>query len=188
MSRTSKDLLELEQRNPSFIEPRLLVHSNYNSSQTDNQHPGKNAEKLSTTNLPPSQVFGRVQNFLGIMANANKKLEDELDAKGNPREEYDIEVLTGNEKEYIEMDLVLGVADLHTPEAVAAAESTVAGTRHLNLPSASSSSSQSATDSEDDEDDSGACSEDEGMKPNLDGCNPSRTEQPRKRTKVTELP
>ncbi|KAF7150333.1 hypothetical protein RHSIM_Rhsim02G0173400 [Rhododendron simsii] len=39
--------------------------------------------------------------------------------------DYDIEALTGNESEYIEMDLMLGIADLHTPEALAAAESAI---------------------------------------------------------------
>ncbi|XP_068664105.1 uncharacterized protein [Aristolochia californica] len=187
MARASKDLLELEQRNPSFIEPSLLVRNNDNLTQINNQQVGKNVDKLSTASLPPSQVLGRVKDFLGIMANANKKLEEELDVKRNPRDEYDIEVLTGKEKEYIEMDLVLGVADLHTPEAVAAAESAVAGAQPQNL-SSPSSSSGSAADSEDDEDDSDTCSEDEGKKSNSNGCNSSRTEQPKKRAKVTELP
>ncbi|GAU51066.1 hypothetical protein TSUD_84240 [Trifolium subterraneum] len=38
-------------------------------------------------------------------------------------EKYDIEGITGKESKVIEMDLMLGVVDLHTPETVAAAES-----------------------------------------------------------------
>ncbi|KAK3001973.1 hypothetical protein RJ639_022282 [Escallonia herrerae] len=72
----------------------------------------------------PVGVMGKVKDFLGIMAEANKRLQ--LDAR-DKSEDYDIEALTGNESEYIEMDLMLGVADLHTPEAVAAAESALAG-------------------------------------------------------------
>ncbi|PKI49227.1 hypothetical protein CRG98_030376 [Punica granatum] len=49
-----------------------------------------------------------------------------LKAKDNP-EEFDIEALNGNESEVIELDLMLGIADLHTPEAVAAAEASVSG-------------------------------------------------------------
>ncbi|XVF45806.1 hypothetical protein PTKIN_Ptkin02bG0236500 [Pterospermum kingtungense] len=58
------------------------------------------------------------------MVEANKRLE--LDAKNNSQA-FDIEVLNGNESEVVEMDLMSGVADLHTPEAVAAAESAIVG-------------------------------------------------------------
>ncbi|KAL4394119.1 uncharacterized protein DS421_2g45470 [Arachis hypogaea] len=53
------------------------------------------------------------------MSEANKRME--LDAKDHP-ESNNIEELTGNESKVIEMDLMLGVADLNTPEAVATAE------------------------------------------------------------------
>lgn len=46
-------------------------------------------------------------------------------SKKNP-EKYDIESLTGEESEYIEMDLMLGVTELHTQEAVSAAEFAIA--------------------------------------------------------------
>ncbi|EOX97251.1 Uncharacterized protein TCM_006330 isoform 2 [Theobroma cacao] len=81
------------------------------------------------------------------MAEANKRLE--LDAKNNSQA-YDIEVLNGNEPEVIEMDLMLGVADLHTPEAVAAAESAIAG----NQPAITLAGSSSETESDDSSDDS----------------------------------
>ncbi|MCI30939.1 hypothetical protein A2U01_0052150, partial [Trifolium medium] len=44
--------------------------------------------------------LGKVKDFLGVMSEANKRLEN--DAKDHP-EEYDIEELTGNESEVIEM-------------------------------------------------------------------------------------
>ncbi|CAJ2645215.1 unnamed protein product [Trifolium pratense] len=77
-----------------------------------------------TSPLPPSQLLGKVKDFLGVMSEANKRLEH--DAKDHP-EKYDIEGLTGKESKVIEMDLMLGVADLHTPEAVDAAESAIFG-------------------------------------------------------------
>ncbi len=95
-------------------------------------------------------------------------------------ENCDIEVLTGNDSEIIEMvsgslspsptlaineiitdffkciliiqDLVLGVADLHTPEAVAAAESAIAGCQTV-IPLAASSSEADSEDSSDNDSD-----------------------------------
>ncbi|KAB1204410.1 hypothetical protein CJ030_MR8G028465 [Morella rubra] len=73
-------------------------------------------------------------------------------------EDHDIEVLTGNESEVIEMNLMLGVADLHTPEAVAAAESAITGSRPVVPLAASSSETDSEdssnTDCDDDDNDS----------------------------------
>uniref|UniRef100_A0A803LRZ4 Uncharacterized protein n=1 Tax=Chenopodium quinoa TaxID=63459 RepID=A0A803LRZ4_CHEQI len=68
--------------------------------------------------------LGKVKDFLGLISEANKTLQ--LNAKDKP-EEFDIEVLHGNESEYIEMELMLGVADLQTPEAMEAAEAAMAG-------------------------------------------------------------
>ncbi|XP_034682070.1 uncharacterized protein LOC117911754 isoform X2 [Vitis riparia] len=92
------------------------------------------------------EVLGKVKDFLGVISEANKKLE--LDAKDDSGKDYDIEVLTGNESEYIEMDLMLGIADLQTPEAVAAAESSIAGFQPV-APLAGCSSGTESEDSSD---------------------------------------
>ncbi|XP_041013143.1 uncharacterized protein LOC121256415 [Juglans microcarpa x Juglans regia] len=70
-------------------------------------------------------------------------------------ENYDIEVLTGNESAVIEMDLMLGVADLHTSEAVAAAKSAIAGFQPVIPLACSSSGTDSEDSSDDDSDDNG---------------------------------
>ncbi|KAG4907694.1 hypothetical protein JHK82_056350 [Glycine max] len=95
-----------------------------------------------------SLVLGKVKDFLGVMSEANKRLE--LDAKDNP-ENYDIEELTGNESEVIEMDLMLGVADLHTPEAVAAAESAISTCQPV-IPLAADGSETDSEESSTDDD------------------------------------
>ncbi|AES71707.2 hypothetical protein MTR_3g080910 [Medicago truncatula] len=108
------------------------------------------------------EVLGKVKDFLGVMSEANKRLEH--DAKDHP-EKYDFEELTGNESEVIEMDLMLGVADLHTPEAVAAAESAVSSCQPVI--------SLAADDSEiDSEEESGAddANEDAEIDSNVDEC------------------
>lgn len=95
---------------------------------------------------PASQVMGKVRDFLGVMAESNKKLQqDAMNSKN-----YDIETLTGDESEYIEMDLMLGVADLNTPEAVAAAEAAIVGAQPVILLDASSSESESEDSSDED--------------------------------------
>ncbi|XP_034691040.1 uncharacterized protein LOC117918465 [Vitis riparia] len=107
---------------------------------------------------PQSLLFlGKVKDFLGVISEANKKLE--LDVKDNSGKDYDIEVLTGNESEYIEMDLMLGIADLQTPEVVAAAESSIAGFQPVAPLAACSSGTESEdssdyddSDNDDDED------------------------------------
>lgn len=68
---------------------------------------------------------------------------------------------TGDEKEYIEFDLMLGVADLHTPEAVAAAESAVSS--HQPVIQLDGSSSDSDIDREEEsEDEDGSSDDDDG--------------------------
>lgn len=146
MRKTSKDLLHLEHNNSSTsaTESALLVCNKKNSHHENHQpEPGK---KLVTAPVPQSQVMGKVKDFLSIMSEANKRLE--LDAKDNSQA-YDIEVLDGNESQVIEMDLMLGVADLNTPEAVAAAESAIAGNQPVT-PLATSSSESSESDSDTD--------------------------------------
>ncbi|XP_074577310.1 uncharacterized protein LOC141833717 [Curcuma longa] len=89
--------------------------------------------------VPRSQVLDKVKDFLGVIAKANDKLE--LDVRQRSRGDYDVEVLSGNEKAYIEMDLLLGVADLHNDEAVAAAEAAMSGVPPPSMPSTGDSSS-----------------------------------------------
>ncbi|KAF3322844.1 hypothetical protein FCM35_KLT12833 [Carex littledalei] len=104
------------------------------------------------TTVPRSEVLGKVRNFLGEIAKANEQLA--IDAQEKPREEIDLEALTGNEKEYIEMDLLLGVADLNSDAAVAAAESDMCGIHSTARPVACSSSSEEE-DNESDASDNG---------------------------------
>ncbi|KAK7839137.1 uncharacterized protein LOC111987547 [Quercus suber] len=159
MGNTSKDLLHLEHKhnNPSTsplaLESTLLVCKKDSFPQP--QIPIPDAKPL-TAPVPKSQVLGKVKDFLGVISEANERLQD--GAKDNS-ENYDIEVLTGNESEIIEMDLMLGIADLHTPEAVAAAESAIAGC-HPVIPLAASNSgtdSEDSSDNDSDDDDGEAC-------------------------------
>ncbi|KAK9993498.1 hypothetical protein SO802_023201 [Lithocarpus litseifolius] len=157
MGNTSKDLLHLEHKhnNPSTspLESTLLVCKKDSFPQP--QMPIPDAKPV-TALVPKSQVLGKVKDFLGVISEANEKLQD--GAKDNS-ESYNIEVLTGNESEVIEMDLMLGIADLHTPEAVAAAESAIAGC-HPVIPLAASNSgtdSEDISDNDSDDDDGEAC-------------------------------
>ncbi|KAM1031174.1 hypothetical protein ACFX2C_034997 [Malus domestica] len=93
-------------------------------------------------------VLGLVRDFLGVISEANERLKQ--DAKDNP-ENYDIEVLNGNESQVVNMELMLGVADLQTPEAVAAAESAI---RRGIRGSSDDDSSSDDSDNEDGSDDS----------------------------------
>ncbi|XP_031480280.1 uncharacterized protein LOC116250637 [Nymphaea colorata] len=179
MGSTNKELLGLEHRGSSTIESRLLVCKNDLSSRQGNLHPNKNGgEKPLTTPVPTSQVLGRVKNFLGVMAEANEKLMRE--AKEKPLEAFDIEALTGNEEQYIEMDLRLGIVDLYTPEAVAAAESAVAGAQMA----LSEPVSPSDTDDSDDDEIVGHPALSESP---LSEDESERSDKKRKRPKITEL-
>ncbi|KAK6254068.1 hypothetical protein QUC31_015788 [Theobroma cacao] len=162
MGSTSKDLLRFEHKTSSTspLESALLV-TNKKDSSAESRDPAK---KPSITPVPKSQLLGKVKDFLGVMAEANKRLE--LDAKNNSQA-YDIAVLNGNESEVIEMDLMLGVADLHTPEAVAAAESAIAG----NQPAITLAGSSSETESDDSSDDSN----DDNEESNNDGNDDNET-------------
>ncbi|GAU44590.1 hypothetical protein TSUD_136370 [Trifolium subterraneum] len=161
MTENSKELLQLEDHNPnptplSSLETTLLVCDNNNNkkkkkeSNTQTKRFPIDGTSSLTAPLPPSQLLGKVKDFLGVMSEANKRLEN--DAKDHP-EEYDIEELTGNESEVIEMDLMLGVADLHTPEAVAAAESAISGCQPVISLAADGSEIDSEEESSVDEDD-----------------------------------
>ncbi|XP_058761545.1 uncharacterized protein LOC131634937 [Vicia villosa] len=157
MAERSKDLLQFEHKKSSLspLETALLVCDNNNNKKESNTKIPTHGTPL-TAPLPPSQLLGKVKDFLGVMSEANKQLEN--DAKDNP-EKYDIEGLVGNESEVIEMDLMLGVADLHTPEAVAAAESAISGSQQvISLPvdgSEKDSDEESSDDNDDDDDDDG---------------------------------
>ncbi|KAL6970802.1 hypothetical protein U1Q18_030489 [Sarracenia purpurea var. burkii] len=207
MADGSKDLLNLENRKSSPaispIESKLLVckKEDLRDSQNLNLKPPDGLPL--TSSVPASQVLGQVKDFLGLISEANKRLQN--DAKDDGKD-YDIEVLTGKESEYIEMDLMLGVADLHTPEAVAAAESAIAGHQPvISLPAGISetesedSSDDSSDESDDDEsdsddDDDGDClmcspAELKKTKPPGDGSSvkQSKSCKAKKKPKIVEL-
>ncbi|EMS57461.1 hypothetical protein TRIUR3_28201 [Triticum urartu] len=178
MGEPSKELLDL----PSGPNPPSFIESLFAGRE---QHKGTRKAGPPTDPLPKSQVLGKVKDFLGEMAKANEKLQ--LDAQNKPPEEYDIEALTGNEKEYIEMDLILGVADLHSEQAVDAAEATMS-----SFPPLGSSFASSSSDSEDDIDEDG---DDEPEMPSKEKCgnpdkpeaNPAKGKKPNKRQKIVVL-
>ncbi|XP_065870770.1 uncharacterized protein [Euphorbia lathyris] len=150
MGSSSRDLLHLEHKNitaTSALESALLVCKKNSVADSNKSHPGG---KPVTTNVAKSQVLGKVRDFLGVISEANKQLQHE--SKDNAQK-YDIEELTGTESEVIEMDLMLGIADLHTPEAIAAAESAVTSGQQLVPLDSDSSESESEATSDDDDDD-----------------------------------
>jgi len=152
MGRSSKILLDFEKNNDpsaSSIQSKLIVCQKNDPIQSQPAKPS-----TISSSAPKSQVLGKVKDFLGLMAESNKKLQ--IDAMNNPKE-YDIEAITGDESEYIELDLMLGVADLHTPEAVAAAESAISSYHpviQLDESSDNDSELESEDSSDDDDDDS----------------------------------
>ncbi|XP_074294859.1 uncharacterized protein LOC141622761 [Silene latifolia] len=177
MEKTSKELLQFEHNPPSsFKDSALLVFGN---TKTSAQEKPSFAAPIPSS----SQVLGKVKDFLGVISEANKNLE--LKAKDNP-EEYNIENLNGNESELIEMDLMLGVADLHTPEAMAAAEAAITGNqRVLDLYKNDDSSESDSDDEDDDDDDEG--DNDETM--TGDGSVKQQSENnKRKRANIVVLP
>ncbi|XP_010415853.1 PREDICTED: uncharacterized protein C12orf45 homolog [Camelina sativa] len=150
-----KDLLKLELQNPSSstsaMDSALLI-----CTEKKKKNKKKQREEAAPPSKPPtiapvakSQFLDKVKGFLGVMAEANKKLEQEA-AEGNS-EAFDIEALTGNESQVIEMDLMLGVADLNTPEAVSAAEAAVSGVGLATRGGDSSSDDDSESDAEEKE-------------------------------------
>ncbi|KAK4255155.1 hypothetical protein QN277_008189 [Acacia crassicarpa] len=157
MERRSKELLRLEHQNTPFpsLESSLSFCKNNPSSVTKKRP--SNGMPL-TAPVAPSHLLGKVKGFLGVMSEANQQLE--LDAKDN-RRNYDIEELSGNESEVIEMDLMLGVADLCTPEAVAAAESAISGSQPV-IPLAADSSETDSDEEEEDDDNESCHGEDNG--------------------------
>ncbi|CAM8928220.1 unnamed protein product [Rhodiola kirilowii] len=189
MERISKDLLHLEHgKSPaSALESTLLV-----CGFKSNTHPMKSAsssssqldEKPVTAPIPSSEVLGKVKNFLGVISEANKRLQEE--AKDKSSEDLDIEVLTGNESQYIEMELMLGVTDLHTSEAVAAAESVISGYQPvINLADSSDEDGSSNAKSEDSSDEDSDV-EDKQIHSREDS--ESKAPKSRKRPRILVLP
>ncbi|KAM7493992.1 hypothetical protein LguiB_028601 [Lonicera macranthoides] len=150
MGGSSKILLDFENNNSSTssIQSKLIVCKNKDQIPKPIQSQPSIDSKPTISSAPKSQVLGKVKDFLGIMSESNKKLQ--IDARNNP-EEYDIEAITGEEKEYIEFDLMLGVADLHTPEAVAAAESAISSYQPVIQLDGSDSDSVSEEESKDED-------------------------------------
>ncbi|XP_072992590.1 uncharacterized protein [Typha latifolia] len=149
MAESSKQLLDQPSK-PSLLET-LLLGAKDPAPKTQEKKARVSEDSnggFLTTQVPKSQVLGKVKDFLGVMAEANEKLK--LDAQNKSPADYDVEVLNGNEKEYIEMDLLMGVADLHSAEAVAAAEAVIGG-RQPSLRSATGVSSDTEEDSDDDD-------------------------------------
>lgn len=180
MGEPSKELLDL----PSGPKPPSFIESLFAGRE---QHKEESKRKAGPPNdpLPKSKVLGKVKDFLGEMAKANEKLQ--LDAQNKPPEEYDIEALTGNEKEYIEMDLILGVADLHSEKAVDAAEATMS-----SFPPSGSSFASSSSDSEDDSDEDGddepeMSSREKCGNPDKPEAHPAKGKKPNKRQKIVVL-
>ncbi|CAL0316324.1 unnamed protein product [Lupinus luteus] len=177
MAERSKELLHLEHKATSLssLESAVLVCNNNKKGESSTQIK-KLSPDAATAPLPPSQLLGKVKDFLGVMSEANKRLK--LDAK----------------------DLMLGVADLHTPEAVAAAEHAISSGQHvvpLAADGSETNSDESSADemeSSDDKQDDG----DDGKKPSLSvkrassGVDDVHEKQKRKHSKkcpgIIELP
>ncbi|XP_065013371.1 uncharacterized protein LOC135641683 [Musa acuminata AAA Group] len=175
-AKTSKVLLDQPSK-PSFPESLLVGGEQPSRVTRGRKSPaaaasviGGSEPKPLTAAVPQSQFLEKVKDFLGVMAEANEKLEHEVQSSSRP--DHDVEVLSGNEKEYIEMDLLLGVADLRTAEAVAAAEATMCGFRP-SATSSSSSSSSSDTDDDSDEDEASRRSDERSKRPKIVVLDPS---------------
>ncbi|CAI9095580.1 OLC1v1031568C1 [Oldenlandia corymbosa var. corymbosa] len=197
-NQSSKALLDLESKvgndsaSSSSIESKLLCCKRddfLKPRKPKSDKIGIPDQKPNISAVPESDVLGRVKNFLGVFAEANKKLQVDDDEE---REKYDIETLTGNETELIEMDLMLGVADLHTPEAVAAAESAMAGYQPPASWVADDSSDDEDDDDTDDENVGNGDNDEETSKSNgvAEGCSNEAVEKQKpmkKKQKIVEL-
>lgn len=153
MKSTSNALLDLEAESKSSfssLESKLLFCNGGSDLQSRISKLNPTVKKPEFSSTSQSQVLDKVKNFLGLLSEANKKLE--VDAKENPKK-YGIEELTGEDSEYIEMNLMLGVAELYSSEAVAAAESAIARQQPV-IPLASSSSATESRDGSDVDDSS----------------------------------
>ncbi|XP_073158196.1 uncharacterized protein [Henckelia pumila] len=186
MCSNSKVLMELEGNARSSSASSLGSKLFFTGKVSDTLNSDSLGEKPSIFPVPKSQVLGKAKDFLDAMSESNKTLLQ--DAKGNP-DNYDIEVLSGKESHIIEMDLMLGIADLHTPEAVGAAEAAMAGYQPVISVDANSSS-----ESDDEENEDG---NDEGFDENSNSSSrsngrdfsrkSSKSRRSRKRSKIVEL-
>lgn len=159
MAHTSNILLDLETQKSasSSIESKLLFCVN---DDLRPQHPKSihSEKKPSIRPVPKSQVLDKLRDFLPVMSEANKKLQ--LAAMDNTKV-FDIESLEDNDSPHIEMDLMLGVADLNTPEAIVAAESAINGNQPVLSFAPTSESSDSSDEDERDDNHSESTSDDE---------------------------
>lgn len=173
----------------SSIESKLLFckQDDIFKSQTAEQDTSQPEKKPNICAVPESQVLGKLKDFLGVISEANKRLQ--CDAKDNSQR-YNIEELSGNESEYIEMDLMLGVADLHTPEAVAAAESAISGSQPVISLAASSSDDEDDDDDSDNDEDDESDNNDEkpsGVNGAKSSSETNRKNHSKKRPRIIEL-
>ncbi|KAK6155324.1 hypothetical protein DH2020_009572 [Rehmannia glutinosa] len=190
--KNSKDLLKLEANttavaSTSCLESKLFVCKKDTTSLSEAP-----LQKPSMFPVPKSHdvTYFKIAKF--IHGNGGKLYFPAVvtPAKPDNPESYDIEVLNGKESEYIEMDLMLGVADLHTPEAVAAAESALAGCPPLVPLAESSSGSESeySSDEEDDDEEEDKIKEQDYKKAERDSSRePLRKQKSKKRSKIVEL-
>ncbi|GAQ78586.1 hypothetical protein KFL_000150400 [Klebsormidium nitens] len=148
------------------------------------------AEDRARPNIGPvaeSSILSRLKNFLPEMAQANAKLEDEM--KDKPRESFDIEADAGeNDEPHIEMDLALGVAELKTPEALAAAE------RAMNGQSCGPSDRHEANDEDESSEEEGKEGTEEDSLGSVKSAGQTRQSEPeskgrqsKKRSRIQEL-
>ncbi|CAL5368160.1 unnamed protein product [Camellia sinensis] len=180
MAHSSKDLLDLELKNSSSsnLESTLIVCKNDNLQQLQNSKPTPIDGKPFTSSVPKSHVMGKVKDFLGVMSEANQRLQN--DAKTTLRTmilkfslgmslstlKWSVKLFSSNSSMdqaalirsifnvwvHLIQDLMLGVADLHTPEAVSAAQSAIVGYQPVISLAASSSETESESSSDDSSD------------------------------------
>ncbi|KAI5073669.1 hypothetical protein GOP47_0011682 [Adiantum capillus-veneris] len=127
---TSNDLLQLEHFDMSST-PGAKFLSVYKAKNSQGFHPSSSRTMPLGDVVGENSVLYRVQAFLPVLDEANRKLADAIKEKGP--DDYDIEVLKSHEaNDYVEMDLALGVADLLSEDAVSAAKR-LAGGQVINI-------------------------------------------------------
>lgn len=125
----SQALLHIESQTPGWKAGLLVPREGRRRSRRDGGPAGQSLPPGGTECAAPaggSHVLERVRAFLPVLGAANEQLERRL--RERPAADLDIEVLSGGDgAAHIEMDLALGVAELRTAAAVAAAERAVCG-------------------------------------------------------------
>ncbi|CAL5364821.1 unnamed protein product [Camellia sinensis] len=181
MAHSNKDLLDLELENSSSsnLESTLLVCKIDDLQQSQNSKPTPTDGKPFTSSAPKSHVMGKLKDFLGVMSEANQRLQN--DAKRTTLRtmilkfslgmslstlKWSVKLFSSNSSMdqaalirsvfnvwvHLIQDLMLGVADLHTPEAISAAQSAIAGYQPVISLAASSSETESESSSDDSSD------------------------------------